>query len=289
MGRPIQEQLAPTSAPDVVACARIDGETFGCQWHFHPELELTLVQSGGSHRWIGDKITPLKDGDLTFLGSNLPHDYRNESTSGAPQRRVKALNVQFHPQFLGKNWLLRAEMIPIKKLFERAESGLEVTGETRDRVAGAMGKMIHAHGLKRLILLMEILDDLASSEELVQISSPGFTPEIHASTSERMGLACAYIQEHLSKPIYLADVAKHIGVSEVTFSHYFRTRTGKTFPSYLNELRIARVCRFLAETDDTVSQIAWACGFDSMANFLKHFKRIHGCTPREYRQRVFRP
>jgi AraC-like DNA-binding protein len=289
MGKPIQETLAPHSAPDVVACARIEGDNFGCQWHFHPELELTLVQSGGTHRWIGDKITPLKNGDLTFLGSNLPHDYRNEVIPGKPFRKVKALNVQFHPQFLGRNWLARAEMIPIKRLFERAESGIQVMGSTRERVASAMAKMIQAHGLKRLILLMQILDDLACSDDLVSISSPGFTPEIHISESERMGLVSAYIQENISKPIYLADVAKHIGVSEVTFSHYFRSRTGKTFPSYLNELRIARVCRMLAETDETVSQIAWACGFDSMANFLKHFKRIHGCTPREYRQRVFRP
>ena len=290
MGKPIQEQLAPHSAPDVVACARIEGQDFGCQWHFHPELELTLVQAGGTHRWIGDKITPLKNGDLTFVGSNLPHDYRNEkNASGKPFKRVKALNVQFHPQFLGKNWLLRAEMTPVQKLFQRAESGLEVTGSTRDRVATAMAKMIPAHGLRRLIILMQILEDLASSDELVQISSPGFTPEIHISESERMGLVASFIQENISKPIYLADVARHIGVSEVTFSHYFRSRTGKTFPAYLNELRIARVCRLLAETDDTISQIAWSCGFDSMANFLKHFKRLHGSTPKEYRQRVFRP
>ncbi len=289
MGKPIQEQLAPQSAPDVVACQRIEGENFGCQWHFHPELELTLVQAGGTHRWVGDKITPLESGDLTFLGSNLPHDYRNERISGRPFRRVKALNVQFHPQFLGRNWLSRAEMTPVQRLFQKAESGLEVTGATRTRVAALMAKMLAAHGLKRLILLMHILDDLASSDELVQISSPGFTPEIDIAENERMGMVSAYIQEHIAQPIYLADVARHIGVSEVTFSHYFRSRTGKTFPAYLNELRVARVCRMLAETDDTVSQIAWSCGFDSMANFLKHFKKIHGCSPREYRQRVFRP
>lgn len=289
MGKPIQEQLAAQSAPDVVACSHIEGDDFGCQWHFHPELELTLVLSGGTHRWIGDKITPLKKGDLTFVGSNLPHDYRNEATPGKPFKRVKAVNVQFHPQFLGRNWLSRAEMMPVQRLFQKAESGLEITGETRDRVASLMSRMLSSHGLKRLILLMRILDDLAGSDDLIQISSPGFTPEIDIAASERMGMVASYIQENISKPIYLADVARHIGISEVTFSHYFRSRTGKTFPAYLNEIRIARVCRQLAETDDTVSEIAWNCGFDSMANFLKHFKKIHGCTPKQYRQRVFRP
>lgn len=289
MVKPIQEQLSVQTAPDVVSCARIEGPNFGCQWHFHPELELTLVQSGGTHRWIGDKITPLKAGDLTFVGSNLPHDYRNEVFPGKPSKPVKAVNVQFHPQFLGRNWLYRAEMTPVQRLFQQAESGLEITGATRDRVAATMIKMLAAHGVKRLILLMQILDDLATSEDLIQISTPGFSPEISISESERMGMVASYIQENIGKPIYLGEVAKYIGISEVTFSHYFRSRTGKTFPAYLNELRVSRVCRLLAETDDTVSQIALSCGFDSMANFLKHFKRIHTCTPKEYRQRVFRP
>ena len=75
-------------------------------------------------------------------------------------------------------------------------------------------------------------------------------------------------------------------MSEITFSRYFRSRTGKTFPTYLNEIRISRVCRLLAETDKPVGEIAWDCGFDSIANFQRQFKRIQGCTPKAYRSRI---
>ena len=51
-------------------------------------------------------------------------------------------------------------------------------------------------------------------------------------------------------------------------------------------MRVARVCRLLAETDGTVTEIALACGFDSMANFEKQFRALKGCSPKSYRLRA---
>ncbi|WP_367873003.1 AraC family transcriptional regulator [Luteolibacter sp. Populi] len=284
--KPVREQLAPAAAAEIVACERISGDDFGCLWHFHPELELTLVLSGGSFRWIGDKISPLEKGDLTFLGPNLPHDFRNDPVAGRPVTKVTAVTVQFHPRFLGENWLGNAGMAPIQRLFQRSLTGLQITGKTRGTVARLMLRMLPADGVRRLILLLEILELLANSRELATISSPGFAPEIHPSDSERMEAISRYIRKNLDRPLYLSDVARHAGMTDVTFSRYFRSRTGKTFPNYINEFRIARVCRLLAETEDTVSGIAWNCGFDSIANFQKQFVRIHGCTPKVYRKRA---
>ena len=284
--KPIREQLAHQASTEVVACQHIRGKDFGCIWHFHPELELTLVRSGGSHRWIGDKIAPLLQGDLTFVGSNLPHDYRNDPVPGRPLQDVDALNIQFHPSFLGEHWLAHAEMASLQRLFQRATSGLQIIGKTRDAVEALMLRTYGARGIRRLILLLEIFSLLENSPDLVEISSPGFTPEIPLSDSERMGKVSAFIQDNIEKPLYLATVADYIGMTEVTFSRYFRARTGKTFPTYLNEIRIARVCRLLAETDGTISEIAWSCGFDSMANFQRQFKRNQDCTPTQYRKRI---
>lgn len=282
--KPAFEQLVP----NFVSCGRVRGRTFGCQWHFHPELELTLVLSGGSHRWVGDNISPIAEGDLVFLGSNLPHDYRNDSAAGSPQRSVNAINVHFRPDFLGQNWLDWGDMKPIKQLFEQATLGLEITGRTRDSVARHMGKMLETRGIKRLILLLEILQELNACRSLKRIASPGFSPELQVSDKQRMGLISAYIHDRITDPIYISDVARHAGMTESTFSRYFRSMTRKTFPAYLNELRVARVCRLLAETDATIGEIAVHCGFDSMANFEKQFHRLEGCTPKQYRQRALR-
>jgi AraC-like DNA-binding protein len=286
--KPIYERLAPLAATDVVACERVRAKDFGCQWHFHPELELTLVISGGTHRWVGDNISPIKKNDLVLLGPNLPHDYRNDPAPGARAVSVDAIVVQFHPRFLGSTWLERANMSQVKRLITESAHGLEITGQTSLKVIELMTRIMRQRGLNRLILLLEILSVLSSSRELHRIASPGFTPEVQVSDTQRMGQISDYIQKNLHRQLYLHDVAEHMGMTDVSFSRYFRSRTGKTFPAYLNELRVARICRLLAETDATVSEIALNCGFDSMANFEKQFRRLQDCSPTTYRQRVWR-
>src|SRR5882757_4867625 len=104
------EKQSPLLATELVACEVVQGLDFGCVWHFHPEVEITLVQLGGTERWIGDKFAPLKRGDLVVIGPDLPHDYRNDPVSGSPRHQVKAVVVQFGLSLLGEGWLARTSM-----------------------------------------------------------------------------------------------------------------------------------------------------------------------------------
>jgi AraC-like DNA-binding protein len=284
----IIEQLPPLAAKDLVACEIVRGRDYGCQWHFHPELELLLTVKGGTHRWIGDNISPLKEGDLVLIGSNLPHDFRNERAPGMPLRPVHAIVLQFRPDFLGPTWLERNDMSRVQRLFQLAGHGIEITGTTRKRVTQLLKRTPAARGIHRLVVTLKILAILSTSRELRRIASPGFSPEVQISDPKRMGMISAFIEERMAEPLYLKQVARQAGMSEVSLSRYFRSRTGKTFPAYLNELRVARVCRLLAETDATVTEIALSCGFDSMANFDQQFRRLHHCSPKAYRQQALR-
>lgn len=286
--KPIFERLAPLANTEIVACEKVIGDDFHCQWHFHPEVELTLVEKGGTHRWIGDKISAIEEGDLVMIGPNLPHDFRNEVSPGMPAKKVHAIVIQFHPDFLGSTWLDRNGMHQVQRLFQLATHGIQIKGATRTKVTNLMKKAVKLEGIQRLIVILEILAIMSESKEIVEIASPGFTPEIQVSDKARMSQVASYIEQHIEYPIYLSEVADHVGMTKVTFSRYFRSRTGKTFPAYLNELRVARVCRLLAETDATVSEIALNCGFDSMANFEKQFFRLQACSPKAYRQKALR-
>lgn len=288
MQRAIIEHLPALAAQDLVACEVVRGRNYGCQWHFHPELEILLTLRGGTHRRIGDNISPLRDGDLVLIGSNLPHDFLNSREPGVPFRPVHAIVLQFRPDFLGPGWLERNDMSRVQRLFQLAGHGLEVTGGTRRKVTALIKRAPPCRGLQRLILTLQIVSILSVSRDLKRIGSPGFAPGIQIADRQRMGAISAFIEERIAEPLYLQQVARHAGMSEVSLSRYFRSRTGKTFPAYLNELRVARVCRLLAETDATVTEIALACGFDSMANFDHQFRRLHGCSPKAYRQQALR-
>lgn len=284
--KPIVEMLSPLAAAEPVVCEVVRGEDFGCVWHYHPECEITLVIKGGTERLVGNNISPIEPGDLVFLGANVPHDYRNLPARGATPTEVEAIVVQFMPQLPGhEDWMQRSSMIPVRRLFQRADQGLEITGITRLTATRIIHEMLQVHGMKRVILLLQLIDLLSNSEELKEISS-AVLPQPRPGVSDRIGTACEYIASHLPEPIYVEDLAAIVGLGKSAFSRLFKKSTGRTVPQYVNELRIARACLLLAETDLTVSQIAMDCGFVSPAHFQRQFREHQHCVPLAYRSRV---
>ncbi len=284
--KPIVEKPSPTAATEPVVCEVVRGRDFGCVWHNHPECEITLVVKGGTERLVGNQISRLEAGDLVFLGSNVPHDYRNDHAPGQPPAPVEAIVVQFLPQLPGQeDWLNRSSMKPVHRLFERASHGLEIAGITRLTATRIIHDMVKAQGMKRVILLLQLLDLLANSEEVSEICHE-FVPQQKGGKCHRVEQACEHIAQHLAEPIYVGELAAMAGLGKSAFSRLFKRSTGRTLPQYVNELRIGRACSLLAETDLTVSQISMDCGFVSPAHFQRKFREQQHCVPLVYRGRV---
>jgi AraC-like DNA-binding protein len=69
-----------------------------------------------------------------------------------------------------------------------------------------------------------------------------------------------------------------------SFSRFLKKRTGKTFIEVLNEIRLGYVSRMLIDTNLTIANIAYKCGFNNMSNFNRTFKIKKQCTPNEFRE-----
>lgn len=281
--KPAFEKLA-ASVEDSINCNVVRGKSFGCVWHFHPEIELTLTQKARGHRMVGDNLTILRPGDMVLIGSNLPHDWQNDVHAPGGAQPVEHMCIHFSPDWLGKDWLELPAMQQVKKLLARAVLGLQVTGRTRDEVEEIMLTMPEQRGLPRVLSLLQILHKLSISNELVTIASRGFAPELDPHDEERVNRVSQYIQSHLEETIYLEDLAALVHLSPGAFSRFFKARTGKTVPGFINELRIGRACRLLAETDMPVTEIAFSCGFPNLANFNRQFLRLKKMPPREWRR-----
>ena len=274
----------PTAAAESFYAEVVRGKDFGCTWHFHPEYELTLTLKANGYRVVGDDISSLEEGDLVLLGADLPHDWQQEK--GIRRTNVHSIVVQFREGFLGNQFIQAPELERIRKLLARSAAGLQVNGRARDRAAELMLRIVAASGMRRLLLLLEILQILTESKSLRTIASPGFRPSLNAFDEARMRRVAGYIIENLASDIYLRDLAKVAGLSEGAFTRFFRTRTGKTVPVYLAELRIGRACRMLMETDRPITEIAFACGYRNLSNFNRQFRRLKQLSPREYRRQL---
>ena len=73
------------------------------------------------------------------------------------------------------------------------------------------------------------------------------------------------------------------GMTEATFSRNFHAVTGHSFVEFLTRIRIGEACGMLYATDDQIIAIAQMTGFNNLANFNRHFQKLKGMTPSEYR------
>jgi len=92
-----------------------------------------------------------------------------------------------------------------------------------------------------------------------------------------------YINEYLSQDIKLADLAKLLGMSQYHFSHLFKRSLGIAPHQYLLQQRVERAKQLLKQTDQSIIDIAFLCGFNSHSHLSKQFRQLTGITPKAYR------
>jgi transcriptional regulator GlxA family with amidase domain len=139
-------------------------------------------------------------------------------------------------------------------------------------------------GFDSVLELLSILHTLSTSQNMRILSDISFQAADTVNyNSRRVEAVMAFLNKNFDHEISLGDAARLVSMSEVAFSRFFKMRTGKTFVDTLNEIRLGHASRLLIDTTQSVSEIAYRCGFNNMSNFNRIFKKKKQCTPREYR------
>lgn len=96
-----------------------------------------------------------------------------------------------------------------------------------------------------------------------------------------------YVNEHLfDTNLYIQDVTAHFSISAPTLQKLFRSNTGKTFASYVEDQRMAKAYDMILNTNKTIQEIAETCGFVSTNTFYKAFHRQYGTSPQAIRPKL---
>jgi AraC-like DNA-binding protein len=253
-------------------------------WHFHPELELTHIVRGSGHRHVADSIEAFEEGDLCLIGSDTPHCWLTERGG---QASVHARVIQFLPNSLGLPLDQHRTLRPLAELVARARRGLCVHGKVRERAAGAMQELFthRTRPLDRYVGLLGILTELSQSDgcRVLGLTDPEQPSDERATRAA--GKLLAFIHEHAADPaLSFQSVARAAGMSRASLGRAFPRLFGKTFARYLSEIRVARACALLADSEQGVAEIAVLTGFGSISNFNRRFLELKGTTPLRYRK-----
>lgn len=99
--------------------------------------------------------------------------------------------------------------------------------------------------------------------------------------------ALNYIKSHLTEDLRLEIVADAMSLSPIHFHNTFKAAVGMTLRDYVEEQRIKKATNLLLSTNDSLTKIAYECGFSSQSYFSFVFKRKMHVTPREYVQAIY--
>lgn len=251
-------------------------------WHYHPEIELTLITRGSGTRLVGDHSADYGPGDLVLLGPNLPHTWFSKKP-GQTAAANEAIVVQFLASAYPEELLALPEFEVIRGLFLRAGQGLRFTPAAAKQVEARMRALTKVRGLEAWMVLTSLLGEL-SGIAVETLAAPAYRNQRSFKMGSRMGRIIGQIEARCAGPFSLEDAARFAGLTPSSFARFFRKMTGKTFVEFRNARRIRNACDMLAESDDNILEIALASGFQNLANFNRQFRKTQGVPPRDYRR-----
>lgn len=253
------------------------------RWNYHPEHEIHLIQRSRGHMFVGDHIGTFGPGHLSFVNSNVPHNWVSDIRPGETVVG-RDLVIQFDPQLMTRACDLFPELRGLQRGTEVFERSWEYHDETALQGAALMQQIAVSAGVVRLVKFFELLNLLGTSKQRSSLATTHYVPVLDRDASDQIERIMKIILDTLPRPVVLTDLADEVGMSASAFSRFFQKNTSHNFVDYLRKLRIGNACHLLTESDQAITEICFEIGYSNLSNFNRAFRNERGMSPKEYRR-----
>lgn len=275
----IQQEICPITTEDLFIILDHPNAKFEYPIHCHPEYEINVVMNIDGKRVVGDSEETFSKLDFVMVGPYIPHVWKSD------EEENRVVTIQFSSELLNFPIMNKRLFTPIKKLLIDSRQGLQFYGPDAERIKDEIMELTRIQGFQTATMFLNILNSLAQAPRRKLVSNMYESENlIHESKSRRISKVCRHIEENISHKITLSDAAKMVNMSDSAFSHFFKKQTGISFITYINNLRVAKACDLLANTNLSASEICYDCGFNNKSNFIRIFTKKKQMTPIEYRK-----
>lgn len=281
--KPTLEKLSPGFGSSLLVKQNVEkADRTNAIWHFHPELELIYINKGQGKTHIGNHLSYFNNSQLILIGANLPHNgFADRLTAQGTETMV-----QFKSDFLGVDFINIPEMANVAALFDRAKKGIRFKIETKTAIGSKINKLVDYDSLERIIKFLEILDYLANTDDYTLLNANGVALEASPQDSDKINIIYKYVNNNFHKHIPLGEIANRVSMTVPAFCRYFKKTTGKTFTQLVNEYRVVHATKLLNESQMSITDICFECGFNNFSHFNKQFNEITGKSASQYRKEI---
>ena len=286
MEKKVIHEITPLGENDFMYVADRHKKEFDFPIHQHEIFELNFVAGAtGCRRVVGDSTEVIGDLDLVLITSpDLEHVWEQYECKTDD---IHEVTVQFRLDFEAPTSPFKTN--PYKSIYRmliRAKRGLAFPTKAILLVYHRIVRLSTIEeGFLAVQELFSILYELSKFDDARELATSAFAKVEVDSDSRRILKVKNYIDDHYKGDMSLEQLANHVGMTPTAFSRYFKLRTGKNLSEYIVDIRLGHAARLLVDTTDSVSEICWATGFNTLSNFNRLFLKRKGCTPTEFRKK----
>lgn len=282
----VLREITPLGEHDFMYVADRHKKEFAYPIHCHDIYELNFVEHGaGCRRTVGDSSEVIGEHDLVLITSaDLEHVWEQGDCKSDD---IHEITVQFRLDFEHEGSPFHTN--PFRSTYnmlQRAKRGLAFPTEAVMMVYPRLIGLSHMEESFPMVQeLFGILYELSKFDDARELSTSAFSKVQASSDSRRVLKVKHFIDEHYNDELRLSRLADMVGMTSTAFSRFFRQRTGKTLAEYIVDIRLGHAARRLVDTTETVAEICYHCGFNTLSNFNRLFRKRKGCSPTEFREK----
>lgn len=256
------------------------------RWHYHQEYELSFITEGSGKRIVGDSVEEFHPGDLIFIGPRIPHVWFSETSHRNQHsgRTLESVYMLFNNDILPDEMTALPEFENIRKAITLSERGARITGDTLNEVSRIMLQLPYMSRIKRLMFFYEIMDLIGRSTSFAYLASEQYMKTKFETNNTRINKIHEFLMKNYRETVDLEEVAEVVHMAPASVCRFFKSSTGLTIFEYLNKIKIDYSCKLLLNTDLSIVDISYDCGFNNLSHFNKQFRKFLGQTPSQFRK-----
>ena len=249
--------------------------------HWHPEIELLYGISGELAVTVVEDKYILKQGDILFINPEELHTYSPITQS-----------VEYHAA------VFEASLFQFKEnhFFEQDFTSQILNGTLKfprmisrehpqyDEISTVVHRLFNEDIESKPMIFADLTILFCTLLEHSLLEK--VLDETAYKKSEDVKLCIKYMEDNYMRKVTLAELADLIHMSPNYFCNYFKKQTGDSPFTQLNYIRVKRAAKLLKMSENSIVDVAEACGYENVSFFIRKFKEIRGCTPSVYRKRM---
>ena len=118
------------------------------------------------------------------------------------------------------------------------------------------------------------------------LNADGYAFEAQLQDNTKIDVVFKYVYSNFKEHISLDTIAEQVSMTVPAFCRYFKKATGKTFTKLVNEYRVVHATKLLSESQMSITDVCFECGFNNFSHFNKLFKEITGKNASKYRSEI---